>query len=183
MKWRINYISRRTDCWIVEQILKAKITGNAWQTMQGIGFGSVKPLIPKSDWPLISPFRITLKLNVKVMRILEMITNLRSSWFSNKFSRKCWEISVEIMNTKVMVQKGSLHWFKRISQSYAITSSPYSLPQTYIVWYVNNQTSEKVRLVPKKLRDQSLYYLKVSILTGKMKRGVSWLQQNKNWVP
>ena len=49
-------------------------------------FRSVKPLIPKSDWPLISPFRITLKLNVKVMRILEMITNLRSSWFSNKFS-------------------------------------------------------------------------------------------------
>ena len=81
-----------------------------------------------------------------------------------------------------MVQKGSLHWLKRISQSYAITSSPYSIPQTYIVWYVNNQTSEKVRLVPKKLLDQSLYYLKVSILTGKMKRGVSWLQQNKNWV-
>ena len=77
------------------------------------------------------------------------------------------------MNTKVMVQKGSLHWLKRISQSYEIISSPYSIPQTYIVWYVNNQTSEKVRLVPKKLLDQSLYYLKVSVLTGKMKRGVS----------
>ena len=32
-------------------------------------------LIPESDQPLISPFNITLKSNIKVMRIKEMIIN------------------------------------------------------------------------------------------------------------
>ena len=38
-----------------------------------------------SDKLLISPYIITLKSNVKVTRRKEMITNLRSSWLSNKF--------------------------------------------------------------------------------------------------
>ena len=37
------------------------------------------PLKPKSDWLLISPYRITFESNVKVRRVMEMITNLRSS--------------------------------------------------------------------------------------------------------
>ena len=36
------------------------------------------PLTPKSDYP-ISPHNIILESNIKVMRIKEMITNLRSS--------------------------------------------------------------------------------------------------------
>ena len=35
----------------------------------------VKPLIPKSDQHLISPFGITHESNIKVMRIKEMIIN------------------------------------------------------------------------------------------------------------
>ena len=33
----------------------------------------------KSDWHLISPYHITPELNIKVRRIKEMITNIRSS--------------------------------------------------------------------------------------------------------
>ena len=39
----------------------------------------LNPLTPKSDWLLLSPHSITLESNVKVMRIKEMIINLRSS--------------------------------------------------------------------------------------------------------
>ena len=44
------------------------------------------PLTPEGDWLLIFPFSITLKSNTEVTRIMEIITYLRSSWFSNKFS-------------------------------------------------------------------------------------------------
>ena len=44
------------------------------------------PLTPKSDQLMISPNNITLESNIKVTRIKEMITNLKSSWFLNKFS-------------------------------------------------------------------------------------------------
>ena len=37
------------------------------------------PLAPESDWFLISPYGSHLESNVKVMRIKEMITNIRSS--------------------------------------------------------------------------------------------------------
>ena len=43
-------------------------------------------LTTMGDWHLISPYRITLESNVKVMRIKETIKNLRSSKLSNKFS-------------------------------------------------------------------------------------------------
>ena len=46
----------------------------------------VKPLTPEGDWLLIYPHSITLKSNTEVTRIMEIITYLRSSWFSNKFS-------------------------------------------------------------------------------------------------
>ena len=39
----------------------------------------LNPLTLKSDQHLISPYNITLESHVKVMRITEMITNLRSS--------------------------------------------------------------------------------------------------------
>ena len=45
----------------------------------GICFGLFNFLIPRSVQHLISPYCITLKSNVKAMRIKEMITNLRSS--------------------------------------------------------------------------------------------------------
>ena len=44
------------------------------------------PLTLKSDQLLISPYNITPESNIKVTRIKEMITNLKSSWFFNKFS-------------------------------------------------------------------------------------------------
>ena len=49
-------------------------------------FIPVKPLTPKSDKYLISPYNITLESHMKVMRRKEMITNKRSSWLLNKFS-------------------------------------------------------------------------------------------------
>ena len=47
---------------------------------------SFNPSIHKSDWLLISPYSITFEPYVKVMRIKKLITNLRSTWSSNKFS-------------------------------------------------------------------------------------------------
>ena len=40
----------------------------------------------KSDWHLISPYHITPELNIKVRRIKELITNIRSSQLLDKFS-------------------------------------------------------------------------------------------------
>ena len=47
---------------------------------------NVNHLTSKSDWLLISHYDITLELNVKVMRFIEIVTNFRSSRLSNKFS-------------------------------------------------------------------------------------------------
>ena len=53
----------------------------------------LEPLIPNSDWRLNSLDSIFLKFNVKVMRLKEMITKLRSSWWSNKLSLLApWEM-------------------------------------------------------------------------------------------
>ena len=38
----------------------------------------VDPLIPLSDWHLISPYNINLESNIKVTRINEMIPNLEA---------------------------------------------------------------------------------------------------------
>ena len=46
----------------------------------------ISPLIPKSDWLLISHYSFTLESNIKVMRIIEIVTNFRSSRLSNNFS-------------------------------------------------------------------------------------------------
>ena len=57
--------------------------------MVGTSFkASVKfnPLTLKSDQQLISPYNMTPESSIKVMRIKEMITNLRSYWLLNKFS-------------------------------------------------------------------------------------------------
>ena len=43
-------------------------------------------LTTMGDWHLISPYRITLESNVKVMRIKEMTTNFRSYRLVNQFS-------------------------------------------------------------------------------------------------
>ena len=47
---------------------------------------SFDPLTPRSDQLPISPYNITSESNIMVMRIKEMIFNLLSSWFLNKFS-------------------------------------------------------------------------------------------------
>ena len=44
------------------------------------------PLTLKSDQQLISPYNMTPESSIKVMRIMEMITNLRSYRLLNKFS-------------------------------------------------------------------------------------------------
>ena len=57
--------------------------------MVGTSFkASVKfnPLTLKSDQQLISPYNMTPESSIKVMRIKEMITNIRSYWLLNKFS-------------------------------------------------------------------------------------------------
>lgn len=46
---------------------------------------SLNLLMPKSDQHLFSPNNITAELYIKVLRIKEMITNWRSSWYLNKF--------------------------------------------------------------------------------------------------
>ena len=65
----------------------------------------VKGLTPKSDKYLISPNSITPKLNIKFMRITEMVGNLRSSWLLDKFSfehhKKCIKNSMENLHTDV----------------------------------------------------------------------------------
>ena len=69
------------------------------------------PISPECDWLLISPYFINLKSNVKVMRMKEMITDLRSSWLSHSVIRfvsttlrKVRESSMEIGNTDVSVK-------------------------------------------------------------------------------
>ena len=44
------------------------------------------PLTPKSDQRLISPYNVTPKSHIKVMRIKEMVTNQSSCGLWNKFS-------------------------------------------------------------------------------------------------
>ena len=67
----------------------------------------VHPLTRKSDWPLISLYSIIPESHVKFMRVKEMITNLRSSRSSNKFSlvviKENRENSVEDMTVVVPV--------------------------------------------------------------------------------
>ena len=41
---------------------------------------------PKSEWLLISLCSITLGSNIKIIRVKQMIINLRSCWLSHKFS-------------------------------------------------------------------------------------------------
>ena len=63
--------------------------------------------MPKTDQLLISSYIITLKSNIKVTGIKEMITNLQSSWFLNKFSlsvlQQMYESSIENMHIDVRV--------------------------------------------------------------------------------
>ena len=42
-------------------------------------FACLNPSTPKSDWHLISPYNVNPESNIKVMRIKEVITNLRWS--------------------------------------------------------------------------------------------------------
>ena len=44
------------------------------------------PLNPKSDYPLISPNKISPESLIKVMRIKEMVTREGNFWLANKFS-------------------------------------------------------------------------------------------------
>ena len=64
--------------WKEDQFWKAIEPITTWKPLN--------PLTPKSDQYLNSPYNITPESHIKVMRIKEMVTNLRSSWLLNKFS-------------------------------------------------------------------------------------------------
>ena len=67
------------------------------------------PLTTKCDQHLISPYNITCESHIKVMRIKEMVTNLRWSWLLNKFSLSALKViygdSMENMHTDVRVKQ------------------------------------------------------------------------------
>ena len=67
---------------------------------------SFNPFNPKSNKHLISPYRNTAESFIKVMRIKEMITNLRSFYFLTRHSpfqyqKKCIEKSKENVHNGV----------------------------------------------------------------------------------
>ena len=68
---------------------------------------SFNPLTPRSDQLPISPYNITSESSIKVKRIKEMIFNLLSSWFLNKFSLsvlqkmyRAWRICILMLGCK-----------------------------------------------------------------------------------
>ena len=67
------------------------------------------PLTTKSDQHLISPYNTTCESHIKVMRIKEVVTNLRWSWLLNKFSLSALKViygdSMENMHTDVRVRQ------------------------------------------------------------------------------
>ena len=65
--------------------------GGGWgfeliDALKSISLYHFNTFILKSDWLLISPYSISFESNIKVMRIKEMIINLKSPWSSIKFS-------------------------------------------------------------------------------------------------
>ena len=68
----------------------------------------------KSDKPLTSPYNITPKSHIKVMRIKEMITSIEAlDFLSNspcQHLRKCKENSMENIHTDVRVQRVKQIW-------------------------------------------------------------------------
>ena len=64
-----------------------------------VNLASFNPFNPKSNKHLISPYRNTAESFIKVMRIKEMITNLRSFYFLTnsplQYQKKCIEKSKE----------------------------------------------------------------------------------------
>lgn len=70
----------------------------------------LNPFTPKSVWLIICPYSITLESNVKVTRLIEIISNSRSSRLSRKFPcqyyRKCLEDSVKNINAYVRHEYG-----------------------------------------------------------------------------
>ena len=74
---------------------------------------SFNPLTPRSDQLPISPYNITSESNM-VMRIKEMIFNLLSSWFLNKFSLsvlqemyRAWQICILMVGYKGLKAQSS----------------------------------------------------------------------------
>ena len=68
---------------------------------------SFNPLTSRSDQLPISPYNITHESSIKVKRIKEMIFNLLSSWFLNKFSLsvlqemyRAWRICILMLGCK-----------------------------------------------------------------------------------
>ena len=90
----------------------------------------LEPLIPNSDWRLNSLDSIFLKFNVKVMRLKEMITNLRSSCSGGQTNclcwhyRKCEENSVENVNNIVRCNR------VEIKQKFSAPKNMFLLCQT-----------------------------------------------------
>ena len=79
------------------------MTHHCWNSAEDLLFhvhsASFNPFNPKSNKHLISPYRNTAESFIKVMRIKEMITTLRSFYFLTnsplQYQKKCIEKSKE----------------------------------------------------------------------------------------
>ena len=79
---------------------------------------NVNPLTPKSDKRLISPFNITPESHIKVMRIKEMITNLRGlDCYSNtpcstlgNVEKIVWRICILMLGCKGLKETFTQHF-------------------------------------------------------------------------
>ena len=65
-------------------------------------------LTPKSDQHLISPYNITLESNIKVVRIIGMITNYRSSWLLTNDTLTSRSITIILQKTTHLTWKENL---------------------------------------------------------------------------
>ena len=65
-------------------------------------------LTPKSDQHLISPYNTTLESNIKVVRIIGMITNYRSSWLLTNDTLTSRSITIILQKTTHLTWKENL---------------------------------------------------------------------------
>ena len=81
--WNHNFICTKFKCKKERHIaIGVNMSAQLRSSVNGVARKKkivFNPLIPKSGWLLISHYNITLKSDVKLMRIKEMITNLGSS--------------------------------------------------------------------------------------------------------
>lgn len=112
INWSNTKFSELTFIWIVRLAVRRK-TNLIWQsTWNTIAIILYNPSFHKCDWLLISLYIIALDLNMKIMRIKELIINSRSSWLLNNFSlvstkgnvkTKVWRIWIFMLGCKRII--------------------------------------------------------------------------------